>query len=177
MPNRTQIVGWFLGIVFVATNASAQDLPLPRASNSVEIFFSNPGARSLGLGGAFVALADDATAAFANPAGLAQLTKPEFSAEGRIWSFSTPFTAGGRAGGESTGIGLDDRQDLKEARSTEIITDISFISYVYPMKRWSLALYRHELANFESRSETQGLFGEFSDGTTFRLHSERFDFR
>jgi len=37
------------------------------------------GARALGMGGAFVALADDATAASWNPAGLAQLTRPGVS--------------------------------------------------------------------------------------------------
>ena len=48
-----------------------------------EFSFSNPGARSIGFGGAFAALADDATAAFANPAGLVQLVDPEVSIEGR----------------------------------------------------------------------------------------------
>jgi hypothetical protein len=37
------------------------------------------GARAVGLGGAFIAIADDATAASFNPAGLAQLLKPEMS--------------------------------------------------------------------------------------------------
>ncbi len=37
--------------------------------------FANPGARARGIGGAFVALADDSTAAFANPAGLAFLDR------------------------------------------------------------------------------------------------------
>jgi hypothetical protein len=37
----------------------------------------------MGFGGAFVALADDATAAFANPSGLVQLTKPEVSIDVR----------------------------------------------------------------------------------------------
>jgi len=37
------------------------------------------GARALGMGGAFIAIADDATAASWNPAGLAQLEKPEGS--------------------------------------------------------------------------------------------------
>ena len=46
---------------------------------NLEFSFSNPGARSLGLGGAFAALADDATAAYANPAGLVQLVRPEVS--------------------------------------------------------------------------------------------------
>jgi len=37
--------------------------------------FLNPGARSLGLGSAFTAVADDATAAFTNPAGLRRLVR------------------------------------------------------------------------------------------------------
>ena len=37
------------------------------------------GARATGMGGAFIAVADDATAASWNPAGLVQLEKPEFS--------------------------------------------------------------------------------------------------
>jgi hypothetical protein len=36
----------------------------------LHLSISDPGARSMGFGGAFVALGDDATAAFANPAGL-----------------------------------------------------------------------------------------------------------
>src|ERR1700741_2906158 len=43
--------------------------------------FNNPGARALGMGGAFVAVADDATAVIANPAGLTILQRPEISAE------------------------------------------------------------------------------------------------
>ncbi len=41
------------------------------------------GARAMGLGGAFIAVADDATAVSFNPAGLAQLLKPEVSFVGR----------------------------------------------------------------------------------------------
>lgn len=40
---------------------------------------SGSGARALGLAGAFTAVADDATAASWNPAGLTQLERPEFS--------------------------------------------------------------------------------------------------
>ena len=41
------------------------------------------GARAMGLGGAFIAVADDATAVSFNPAGLAQLLHPEVSFVGR----------------------------------------------------------------------------------------------
>ncbi len=60
----------------------AQDNPLTR----MEIPSSpNPvgsGARALGMGGAFIAVADDATAASWNPGGLIQLEKPEVSVVG-----------------------------------------------------------------------------------------------
>jgi long-subunit fatty acid transport protein len=42
----------------------------------VQLNLVNPGGKSLSMGGAFVALADDATAAYANPAGLPQLSAP-----------------------------------------------------------------------------------------------------
>jgi long-subunit fatty acid transport protein len=52
-------------------------------SHAVEVSSSfNPvgsGARAAGMGGAFIAIADDATAASWNPAGLVHLEKPEFS--------------------------------------------------------------------------------------------------
>src|SRR5687768_12204156 len=43
--------------------------------------FSPPGARSMGLGGAFIGVADDATAVEANPAGLTVLLYPQASFE------------------------------------------------------------------------------------------------
>lgn len=125
---------------------------------TLEFSFSNPGARSLGFGGAFVALADDATAAFANPAGLVQLTRPELSLEGRSWSYTTPYTRGGRAAGVPTGIGIDTAPGPLTGESSADLTGISFASFVYPGKRWSLALFQHQLANFEMTQEIQGLF-------------------
>ena len=97
---------WLIGLlasVLAVGSAAAQDV-----ATVFHFSFSNPGARSLALGGAFAAVADDATAAFANPAGLGQLTRPEVSIEGRAWSYSTPFTSGGRAAGPPTGIGIDE---------------------------------------------------------------------
>ena len=125
-----------------------------------EFSFSNPGARSLGLGGAFAGLADDATAAFANPAGLVQLVRPEVSIETRHWRYSTPFTRNGRVASEPTGIGIDTEPGIATGRSEIDVDGLSFLSLVYPRQRWSIAFYRHLLASFESRFETQGIFGE-----------------
>jgi long-chain fatty acid transport protein len=51
--------------------------------------FFPPGARAMAMGGAFIGLADDATAAYSNPAGMVILTKPEISAVGRFSKYST----------------------------------------------------------------------------------------
>jgi hypothetical protein len=146
---------WLLGFVALtvvsAVGARAQVV-------AVELSYSNPGARSMGLGGAFAALADDATASFANPSGLVQLTRPEVSAEGRSWSYSTSFTSGGRAEGAPSGIGIDTDPDLRFGVSEDDLKGLSFLSFVYPKGNWSFSVYRHLLANFALTSQVQGLF-------------------
>jgi long-subunit fatty acid transport protein len=144
---------------------------------TIEFSFSNPGARSMGFGGAFVALADDATASFANPAGLVQLTRPEVSIEARSWSYSTSYTRGGRAAGEPTGIGIDTVAVPLEGEWSVDTEGVSFLSFVYPGKRWALALFQHQLINFELSEEIQGIFapGNVFEGT-FRGPIERGSF-
>lgn len=149
--------------------ASAQPATLLR----VEFEFSNPGARSLAFGGAFAALADDATAAYANPAGLGQLIEPELSLELRSWQRSVPFLEGGRVDGEPTGQGLDVEPSPLEGRARDKTTDVSFASYVHPRGRWSFGLYYHQLARFEVETEAQGQFFEIVPGATARFPATR----
>jgi len=125
---------------------------------TVEFSFSNPGARSLALGGAFVALADDVTAAFANPAGLIQLVEPEISVEARAWGYTAFYTSGGRASGLPTGVGIDTVAGPIRAESSSSVGGVSFVSFVYPWKSWSFAVYQHQLLNFEMSQQIQGLF-------------------
>src|SRR6266850_6748509 len=82
---RLTMVRWTAFVIGVA-------LAVPAAAFAVtdeEVFrdfrfnLTNPGARSLGLGGAFIAISDDATASLSNPAGLMLLAKPEFFTEMR----------------------------------------------------------------------------------------------
>ena len=56
--------------------------------STASIFEIGVSARSLGLGGAFIALADDEAAVFYNPAGLAQLSKTKFAS-----LYTRPFGA------------------------------------------------------------------------------------
>jgi len=158
-----------VAVVIAPAIATAQETP-----STFEFSFSNPGARSLGFGGAFAALADDATAAFANPAGLVQLVSLEVSAEVRHWRYSTPYIEGGRYEGEPTGTGLDTVDGLRTAVSEEQLTGLSFLSFVYPKGKWSFAVYRHQLANFRAQTDTQGLFHTGGTGTTtFRTFDRR----
>ena len=140
----------------------AQDFPQPLFQ--APFSFPNPGARSMGFGGAFVALADDATAAIANPAGLVQLLEPEVSLDVRFWDYSTRHTVGGRIRGAPTGMGLDDTVGLRFGESSDNLAGLSFLSFVYPKKKWSLAFHRHLQADFRSAGETQGLFIETTTG-------------
>lgn len=63
-------------VIFMVSVASAQVVGL-------DWIPTGSGARAIGMGGAFTAIADDATAAWWNPAGLAQLERPEVSIVGQ----------------------------------------------------------------------------------------------
>ena len=129
-----------------------------------EFSLSNPGARSMALGGAFAALADDATAAFANPAGLVQLLEPELSVEARSSKYDTTFVESGRAAGSPSQTGIDTESGLSSSTTTSRQEGVVFASYVVPFEGWSLALYHHVSADFELSSQVNGIFGIDEEG-------------
>ena len=106
--------------------------------------FVNPGARSGAMGGAFVGLADDATAAEANPAGLTILTKPEVSFEyrhsksdaSRLNSFNTV---------DETGAGLSVLSD----NTLDDLDQPSYLAAVYPVGRNTFAFSRQEFSEIK----------------------------
>lgn len=168
LASTTGVLVLWLGGLLAAAGVASQEVITP-----LQVNFSDPGARNLGFGGAFVALADDATAALANPAGLVQLVRPEVSIEGRRWSYSTPFTVSGRVEGLPSGVGVDTTVGLRTARSNVVLTGVSFLSLVYPKGKGSLAFFRHQLADFEFHGETQGLFGGGTACCQSRLYDQR----
>jgi long-subunit fatty acid transport protein len=164
IERRFFVVAWLAALLAAGSVCAQQELP-----PSFEFNFSNPGARSMGFGGAFAALADDATTAFANPAGLVQLVDPEISIEGRSWSYSTPYVSGGRIWGPPTGIGEDTTEGVRTSTSDKNLSGLSFLSFVYPKGRWSFAFYRHLLSNYEFEGLTQGLYsGPWPDTGSMR---------
>jgi len=83
-------------VVAPRTGLAQTSLQIP-----LQFDFLNPGAKSLAVGGAFAGLADDATATFANPAGLTQLGASEVSIEFRGSWVTTQFLQAGRLSGPS----------------------------------------------------------------------------
>lgn len=74
------IIAWILAILLMPAPAWSQITQIVEISSSPNPVGS--GARALGMGGAFIGVADDATAASWNPAGLIQLETPEVSIVG-----------------------------------------------------------------------------------------------
>jgi long-chain fatty acid transport protein len=133
--------------------------------NAGQFDFSLPGARSLAIGGAFIALADDATSAYSNPAGLIQLGRPEISVEYRGWNFDATAIDRGHAFGQPTGIGLDTISGLVSEAFPSSTAGVSFASLVYPKSRWALGLFAHRFPKFETTKDIQGAFFNCSGGT------------
>jgi long-subunit fatty acid transport protein len=150
-------------VVLVPVSLEAQSsLQVP-----VQFDFLNPGARSLALGSAFTGLADDATAAFTNPAGLTLLSRPEVSFEARGRRLESPFLAGGRLSGSITNQGTDTIAGPATDDSIDSGADLSFLSVVYPRSGWAVSAYRHQVIRSELSYQSNGVFqrAAFSGGT------------
>jgi long-subunit fatty acid transport protein len=123
-----------LGLLGVGS-AGAQILPEGPLEVQFQLDFSSPGARSLGLAGAFLGRADDVTAAYANPAGLQNLKRAEVSLDGRRWNSDVVIRDTSAAG-------------FPDVKTDSSNSGASFLAAAYPLKKFTLALYRHELASF-----------------------------
>jgi long-subunit fatty acid transport protein len=125
-----------LAITLCAFGAKAQNVDI-EALSGLQFNFGNPGARSLGMGGAFLGLADDASAAEANPAGLTILRKPEISIELRNYEEQQLFS--------TTGTYPDVVRTPFTHYSKRV--NISFASAVFPIKQFTIGAYYHEPLN------------------------------
>ena len=108
----------FLGILCFPASAQ-ENVPQKVISASTP----NPvgsGARAMGMGGAFIAVADDATAASWNPAGLTQLKRPEISFAYSFFKRRDDFSSGSNP--ETSGV--------QESRTDEL----NYLSIAYPFE-------------------------------------------
>jgi long-chain fatty acid transport protein len=125
-------------MALLAVPAMAQNVDI-EALSGLQFNFGNPGARSLGMGGAFLGLADDASAAEANPAGLTILRKPEVSLEIRNYLEQQQFTTSGT-------FPEINRTSFTHHSDRAVVT---FGSAVMPVKKFTFGLYYHEPLNNE----------------------------
>ena len=153
---------------FGVFNPSPLFAQAPSSSVSYQFQFINPGARSLALGGAFTGRSDDATAVFANPAGLTVLAKSEISIDFRRSRLENEYFAGGRTGGAPTGRGIDTTAGAIYGTTVSDAAGPGFLSIVIPRSRFVLAVARSEVLRLKRTADTQGLILRFGDGTDFR---------
>ena len=116
-----------IGAALLATASSAFAITDEEGNASLQFNFSAPGARSLAMGGAFIGLADDATAAFSNPAGLVQLASPEVSFEQRLNNFTTEYVNSGSYTADpfsTSGVSYAEAESKTHGPS--------FLSFVFP---------------------------------------------
>jgi long-subunit fatty acid transport protein len=96
--------------------------------------FAGAGARPLAMGGSFLALADDSTAAEFNPAGIRILRRPEFA-----WQFTHTFDERDAFMPGSTFSQDIDQPGIRKGISNDWTTP-SFVSYVHPGQKLTWAL-------------------------------------
>jgi hypothetical protein len=86
--------------------------------------FVNPGARSLGMAGAFIGLADDSTAAYTNPAGWASSAARNSRPKCATPSSPRRASSNGRLIGAPSGQGRDTIAGLNTQSDTEGVANI-----------------------------------------------------
>ncbi|MCA9424998.1 MAG: outer membrane protein transport protein [Candidatus Omnitrophica bacterium] len=138
-----------LGLCVVLLSLGASLLPYGNAwaqLGGVDAEFAGAGARALSMGGAFIGLADDSTAAEFNPAGLQILLRPELA-----WQVThtfdrreeyLPLTS-------PTGRGL-------ESPDQNEWTTPSFVSYVHPGQEYTWAISQLTTIDFDHHFSDEG---------------------
>lgn len=148
--------------------ATAQDnrnatLQPAQPSVSIPVELLPPGARALGLAGAFSAVADDATAAEANPAGLTILRAPEVSLHLRDTDFDIDFyDAEARNAGAFGGPGGDPIKNYSDSGS-----NVAFASVVYPWENFVFSAFYTNNLDIRAATPTEVRFdSQFVDTFT-----------
>jgi long-subunit fatty acid transport protein len=96
------------------------------------------GARAAGMGGAFIAIADDATAASWNPSGLIQLERPELSIVGQYFYNKEDFSS-------------NIKPEINNSNDTDR-TDLNYFSFTYPFhfyRNMVVSINYQNLYNFD----------------------------
>lgn len=150
------IMGLIVGLgIGVSAPALTNDFIFTR----FQFNFITPGARATAMGGAFIGLADDATAAATNPAGLTALQEAEMSAELQYISYTTEYPFENPYFIDMAGYAADYQNSLPQnplrwMPFDDSVVGLPFVSVVYPFSNIIMSLYRQESANYKSSYRT-----------------------
>lgn len=136
---------WLLVLILACPMLMAQHNN--RSGRDLQFRFGNPGARSLAFGGAFLALADDATAPVANPAGATRTAKRSMSLELNYNEVDNdvPFAAGNIL---QTNIFEFDYQ-FTGGSVPERTFQVPYLAMLFPSGDWRYGFFVHQQANFK----------------------------
>ncbi|MBW2148039.1 MAG: outer membrane protein transport protein [Deltaproteobacteria bacterium] len=151
----------FMAFVLARPSHAQEFFQLIRLSSSPNPVGS--GARAQGMGGAFIAVADDATAASWNPGGLIQLETPELSVVGSYARREEEFSSRDHPEAETTG--------------TTDSVDLNYLSAAYPFTLWgrNMVVSLNFQRLFEFDKDIRFNFassGELADGSPFSVNQE-----
>lgn len=133
-----------LALVAVAEAQRDPETTTAPSQGNLRFTFTPPGARSLAMGGTFVAIADDATAAEANPAGLVILERPEVSVHFRASNIKTETV-------DFLAALIDER--IRTEKFESDVSGLSFASFVFPIESAAFSVYFQRQANFQISSQ------------------------
>jgi opacity protein-like surface antigen len=142
---------WFIFLT-MAVSAVGRSQGVTKVGTTAAKFLSIPvGARSIGMGGAFAALADDASALYWNPAGIARLYSNEAMFSHADWIADVKFNYGavvvplsgiGTLGLSFTSVSMDDMErttELQPEGTSQFFSAGSFavaVSYARNLTDW-----------------------------------------
>ena len=81
----------YISTIFLIIIGSLINAQSNVATTSAAFLEIGPGARSIGMGSAFVSVADDASSIYWNPAGIVNINKPEVQSFYTPWLVETQF--------------------------------------------------------------------------------------
>lgn len=144
-PTTSRFLPALALLPFLAAPAFAQfESPL---LSKVQPNLVNPGGKSLAMGGAFVSVADDSTAAFANPAGLPQLGTWQLGASGKGFDFRPTLSTDNYFESTPGNFSLTSRESYQPKGTSK---ELEYAALVVPVVTdVTLAVYRAVNLRFE----------------------------
>jgi hypothetical protein len=166
----------FFIIAFLLTNSyNSESQDITDASSFMKI---GAGARAISLGGAYVATADDASAGYWNPAGLAQITRPVVLLADRIPEMDTNY-AGVAIASPAWGFGFVGVNGIyydcgevitydQNGKNTGVLTDQEaalILSYAYGLNKFSFGIngkyFYQQMEDDQSSVGSDGIGADF----------------